>query len=1372
MIKRYFVQFGSHKEIIKDLNDRVRHVYIEMCDLINQLSKEDSRAFFSTLCSSCMTSFFYDLSYLQYDLSIFLGCQSRLLEKVPNIVISEDTLCKLCEDLVSNYFSINNILLSDAAVSSEQAIESAGSATASTGVGSVSKQQDMGGGLGVVSDGNTLLIGGQMESVLCVMRQTQNILLRLQRQCHSSNQFMASSVDFPSEQFSDVKVGIHNFQISLDNMFRILKRLNSVLNIILLENEEKKSEFSAIESSICQNGSDPRLVKVLILNHMLNQKRSRLSRMSYQSVSSSRERESCDSIDMNETVEHVVLTSEEYSTQFSEISYGSDECFEENKSGSASSVADGRSIADGLRYDIPLKKPVPVNAVDQKIGGMNIPSCGGECDIHSSKINDSSSQRFGKYKLNSTSSVADGLRYDIPLKKPIPVNVVDQKMSGTDVPSCGGECDIHSSKINDSSSQRFGKYKLNSTSSVADGLRYDIPLKKPIPVNVVDQRMSGTDVPSCGEECDIHSSKINDSSSQRFGKYKLNSTSSVADGSRYDVPLKMPMPVNIVDQKMSGMNVPSCGEECNIHSSKIDDSSSQHFGKDKLNSTSSVADGSRYDVPLKKPIPVNVVDQRITDMSVPSTSGETNVDFFSSIDGHFTITSESGQLVESATLHFGSDVKVECGQSISSNIQSSFVVQDGVTSERDCISDKMCTLVNHQVFQYMKSEEGRNDLLKILIDDVGGIDRLVKVLVPEIGKDALIDMFPTMSLFDIESNLSDVVMKDDEGVFIRYCKDGKLKPMHLLQEFISYVNTRNQGEIEETVVSEQLHGTISKHLRSNIRSYSRSRDVVLRRSNSARISGEQRFENIIVCQDINVTDDIAGHIKCKSSDVVLTNSGTRKSQSFRGVSQLYSKERPLLVDYARSYDCSSRQDVSLGCVSSLKRSIFNKGSNLSCRYVIYNDVMLGDFVKNTFDNLRKSVSTVLKFTDKLSMQDDSILLHWVLFCIINNPNFDKCESVIMNDLKSCRLYYKMIISVYHLYYNKITSVPNCQNLLLHVKNLQDMCWVGSYVKPIHTLFHKGEMKGVYFCVGKDYVKCKIQQYIGTINVSSVAKLREVFKVIDLESITQENLDSFVVKDNLIVSFKYFKSASGNCRLDASKYSNVIIKGDIPVHVTLHCNNVFVYGNVKGRLLSCRDSVRIEGSVSGSIEAKHSGIDTSMIFIAGNVEKSSIVKVENSVVEVCGNVYGNIEVRSSNVILRGNVYKGSCVVVMLGMYLYFSSIAKGNFFLRGIKHVFINGIIDTSNLCAHECNFYIKENRIFKLSNACIDCEVKFLSRDLDVLELQSVMNKKVLERDTESVQTKALCNQAINIDQGSHMQQVSHCVHDVKINHLSDLMTI
>ncbi|AHX05300.1 polymer-forming cytoskeletal protein [Ehrlichia chaffeensis] len=1250
MIKRYFVQFGSHKEIIKDLNDRVRHVYIKMCDLINQLSKEDSRAFFSTLCSSCMTSFFYDLSYLQYDLSIFLGCQSRLLEKVPNIVISEDTLCKLCEDLVSNYFSINNILLSDAAVSSEQAIESAGSATASTGVGSVSKQQDMGGGLGVVSDGNTLLIGGQMESVLCVMRQTQNILLRLQRQCHSSNQFMASSVDFPSEQFSDVKVGIHNFQISLDNMFRILKRLNSVLNIILLENEEKKSEFSAIESSICQNGSDPRLVKVLILNHMLNQKRSRLSRMSYQSVSSSRERESCDSIDMNETVEHVVLTSEEYSTQFSEISYGSDECFEENKSGSASSVADGRSIADGLRYDIPLKKPIPVN--------------------------------------------------------------------------------------------------------------------------VVDQKMSGTDVPSCGEECDIHSSKINDSSSQRFGKYKLNSTSSVADGSRYDVPLKMPMPVNIVDQKMSGMNVPSCGEECNIHSSKIDDSSSQHFGKDKLNSTSSVADGSRYDVPLKKPIPVNVVDQRITDMSVPSTSGETNVDFFSSIDGHFTITSESGQLVESATLHFGSDVKVECGQSISSNIQSSFVVQDGVTSERDCISDKMCTLVNHQVFQYMKSEEGRNDLLKILIDDVGGIDRLVKVLVPEIGKDALIDMFPTMSLFDIESNLSDVVMKDDEGVFIRYCKDGKLKPMHLLQEFISYVNTRNQGEIEETVVSEQLHGTISKHLRSNIRSYSRSRDVVLRRSNSARISGEQRFENIIVCQDINVTDDIAGHIKCKSSDVVLTNSGTRKSQSFRGVSQLYSKERPLLVDYARSYDCSSRQDVSLGCVSSLKRSIFNKGSNLSCRYVIYNDVMLGDFVKNTFDNLRKSVSTVLKFTDKLSMQDDSILLHWVLFCIINNPNFDKCESVIMNDLKSCRLYYKMIISVYHLYYNKITSVPNCQNLLLHVKNLQDMCWVGSYVKPIHTLFHKGEMKGVYFCVGKDYVKCKIQQYIGTINVSSVAKLREVFKVIDLESITQENLDSFVVKDNLIVSFKYFKSASGNCRLDASKYSNVIIKGDIPVHVTLHCNNVFVYGNVKGRLLSCRDSVRIEGSVSGSIEAKHSGIDTSMIFIAGNVEKSSIVKVENSVVEVCGNVYGNIEVRSSNVILRGNVYKGSCVVVMLGMYLYFSSIAKGNFFLRGIKHVFINGIIDTSNLCAHECNFYIKENRIFKLSNACIDCEVKFLSRDLDVLELQSVMNKKVLERDTESVQTKALCNQAINIDQGSHMQQVSHCVHDVKINHLSDLMTI
>ncbi|QGR02259.1 hypothetical protein EDL79_00960 [Ehrlichia ruminantium] len=107
---------------------------------------------------------------------------------------------------------------------------------------------------------------------------------------------------------------------------------------------------------------------------------------------------------------------------------------------------------------------------------------------------------------------------------------------------------------------------------------------------------------------------------------------------------------------------------------------------------------------------------------------------------------------------------------------------------------------NFFVVQCMLHEENRHALLKSLISDVGSKEQLIKILVAEIGQDKLLEIFPSIELSEVESSLSsklcDIVVRDRNGLFIRYDDSGNVKIVYLLQMFVDYVLNNIQKKID------------------------------------------------------------------------------------------------------------------------------------------------------------------------------------------------------------------------------------------------------------------------------------------------------------------------------------------------------------------------------------------------------------------------------------------------------------------------------------------------------------------------------------------------------------------------------------------------
>ena len=119
---------------------------------------------------------------------------------------------------------------------------------------------------------------------------------------------------------------------------------------------------------------------------------------------------------------------------------------------------------------------------------------------------------------------------------------------------------------------------------------------------------------------------------------------------------------------------------------------------------------------------------------------------------------------------------------------------------------------NFFVMQCMSHRENRNELLRSLISDVGSKDQLIKILVAEIGRDVLLEVFPSISLSDVELSLSnrlhDIVVKDRNGLFIKYNDSGNIKIVYLLKVFIDYVLsvTQQRVDYDANMLSQSISG--------------------------------------------------------------------------------------------------------------------------------------------------------------------------------------------------------------------------------------------------------------------------------------------------------------------------------------------------------------------------------------------------------------------------------------------------------------------------------------------------------------------------------------------------------------------------------------
>ncbi|MGN7619000.1 MAG: hypothetical protein ACTJLM_03730 [Ehrlichia sp.] len=436
--------------------------------------------------------------------------------------------------------------------------------------------------------------------------------------------------------------------------------------------------------------------------------------------------------------------------------------------------------------------------------------------------------------------------------------------------------------------------------------------------------------------------------------------------------------------------------------------------------------------------------------------------------------------------------------------------------------------------------------------------------------------------------------------------------------------------------------------------------------------------------------------------------------------------------------------------------------------------MLKHFVGSVFDNLYLAICQTFRFTDELYLKGIP-LLNWVMMCVMDNSNVSKCMAAILKDFSPCTKYYQ--------------SIRNYKMLPLYVDSLENVSRVFEHVKIVHALFHTGRTGSVLFNVSKELVKAEVQKYMDRINLEDVKELKQMFEVFNSVHITQFDLRHFKIKGQLIVSSYSFSGIAKRCGLSLLDYPNVFIVGDVSRFLSLSCNNVTVYGNVKGSIFS-NARIRVFGSVEAEAKIVHKGNrgsrgkgPDSEVIIRGNIMKFASISVFNSVLECYGDVKGGtIETVTSGLIIKGDILGGH-IDCRNGVYVYVHSGAnKGRFCLKGIPYVFFDKSVVINYIDASHCEFYFKENVVFKLNtDRCVQCGFRnYIDKKVkkfDIPKFRALMEEKLVRysavhRGQESLQFGgAPVHSALNSLSGTRGVQ-GNSIKVLKIKSLSDLKAI
>ncbi|WP_257616639.1 hypothetical protein [Ehrlichia ruminantium] len=748
---------------------------------------------------------------------------------------------------------------------------------------------------------------------------------------------------------------------------------------------------------------------------------------------------------------------------------------------------------------------------------------------------------------------------------------------------------------------------------------------------------------------------------------------------------------------------------------------------------------------------------------------------------------------------------------------------------------------NFFVIQCMLHKENREELLNRLISNVGSKDQLIKILVAEIGRNMLLKIFPSISVSDIDSSLSNelhnIVVKDKNGIFVKYDDSHNIEIVYLLQVFIDYVLKNKQyicgeqgpesiskdvklSKDMDCVSSDQILGSVKNNIsmtelskvsgqdtsfdhdkcyRSNTLPYKRTGNTfeVFNQNITESSKCDDTCLHLEVaspteyCDDENIPStsaicntelsmqSIIDHDKSttKSKSIssfpyqgfVLTKTVARlssfssmrgKNRSFSSVVKLDNKQDSIetigsevVVDGNVSEGVGKNSDSNACNVTSKhsekNSSIFKISSSFFHRNKVSKDEELGKFVQDLVMQLHNTVYGIGRLTDHLSLQGNYIFFNWIMSCIIRSSDFEKCEAMIINDIRPCCAYYKTII-----------SIPDVKISSLYIKSLHDLSWIDSQVRPLHSLMHKGKIDGISFSVSKDHVRREARKHMSTINEELVIKLRKLFSVFDIECITEEDLSLFLVQGRLIISGKHLSSIPDGVILHIMSYKDIVIKGDIPKGLQIDCQNIKVYGTVKGRLISADGLIEIYGPVYGSIICKSvCKSDVTGVIIQGDVDKYASILCTNGNIEIYGNnVCGNISAQDTEMIIKSDMFMGS-IFSDGGIYLYFSCKANNVLWLKlnNIKNVFVDCNLKVKCMFAFCSKFYVRKGKEFRLNDRCRDCEVFSLSNKFWRFELSELKNLIKMNVTGEVVDPLTM-----------ELQHVNNTVQGVVVNPLVD----
>ncbi|AUO55010.1 hypothetical protein [Ehrlichia canis] len=1265
---QYFSVFNLQHDVLENLNNVLLSYYEETFSFISLVEKNES-FFLKTICSSCITNFFYDLRFFIYNLNTLVNNPTLKLD-IPDVVISKDTLCQSCATFVLHY---ENILLhrTSTTMPSWQTVVCDDSHT-TIQTNAVGEQHNRS-----IND-NMLFISEQMDFVLSITGQIHAILLRLQQGKASYKELLEKSTDLVVlYNKCNVELKINTLTMFLKHILSELIECRSIFNVMLLCNKDKQAELLDRELQICRNDSNLRLVRILILNRVLSRENCRTRLFgdrniahSTQRVFNPKEQINSDSVDMHlmSDVKHVK----------SEVSNSDVFACNSGNGGNFKKTTDQliQGQSDDVHHYYELECGSEIYTAMSNVGKE------WDQNVHSNSKCDDDPAMHDYYSIDHEASGLDGTT-------PTFVSVPKDMLSDTQSSSA-------------TKGDRILDYKLSYEES--------------------DKASEACAVISSVNETrdqGMHSGSEYNNGSAMHDYYNIRYKASELDGT---IPIFVSGPEDMLSDTQSS----SATKRDRVLDYNL---SYEESGK----SSEACAVMASVD---------KTCDQSIC------RSGEYENN--PAVCGYSIDHEASG--LDGTTPAFVSGPKDMLGDTRSNS-----------TTKRDGIPDR--SDVNHSIVEYMKSEEGRRYLLDTLIREAGDMNQLVKILAAELGKEALVDILPNMSLAYIECVLSNdntsVTHRRVDGNFVRPCGGGAFLKMQLLQDFISCVNVESNNKIEESASSKELFDKKSDRCVSVVsKDKLKIGSAVSRSYSDAKLVKKERYvRRKLSCRNNNAEGNVNLSNTLSSQIKEFVSFGTLDCMD---VSDPSSSKQDLS---SQASSCqSNKRDVSAENLPVVSGCMVDPVA-LVDQYAVHTNKVLENFIKDMIDGLNKSIDQYLRFTDKL--QKESNLLNWVLYFLINKNSFSACKSAILEDLKPC-----------FLYYNLITSIPD---LDLHVKKL-DASWVDSYVKSLHTLVHKSQINGVSFGVSKDYVIRRLSKY--QMQVYDVKRLSQSFEVFNSISFSKQNLDSFVIKNKVIISLKYFKTNEICSELDGARYGGMIIKGDIPKKLILICNNLTLYGNVKGKVISSYgELIKIVGSVTGGLLInEESASDSSTVSVDNYVQDRSAIEVEDSIeyrnvpcmVEICGNVAGTVIVKNSDIIVNGKVSNKGSVISKFGKCACFVNTIAGSIMLKRTKYAIFNDVVySTTHLIVEECDVYLRKEKKLQLDLGFIDSKFIPLSEGfkLDVSRLKKMIdekNKRNSNDDGATVSTKPQRSKG-NIVRSKNIHSFFS---NVRVNSMSELMAI